>query len=121
MNSKSALRLFSTLFVVALLSVLLIGCAGETGPGAEPEDGDENGAETGGVLDKQYNPKLASAEVDGDFMTVWAENYADHMREWSDGMCDVEVFGYGTLGSSRTLSNRRKLVLSNMYTATTAG
>ena len=46
MNSKSALRLFSTLFVVALLSVLLIGCAGETG-GAEPEDGDENGAETG--------------------------------------------------------------------------
>ncbi|WP_027369950.1 TRAP transporter substrate-binding protein DctP [Desulfovermiculus halophilus] len=43
--------------------------------------------------------KLASEEIDGDFMTVWAEKFADHMREWSDGKIDIEVYPYGTLGA----------------------
>ncbi|MDZ7758749.1 MAG: TRAP transporter substrate-binding protein DctP [Desulfovermiculus sp.] len=43
--------------------------------------------------------KLASEEIDGDFMTVWAEKFADHMREWSDGKIQIEVYPYGTLGA----------------------
>ncbi len=43
--------------------------------------------------------KLASEEIEGDFMTVWAEKFADHMREWSDGKIDIEVYPYGTLGA----------------------
>ncbi|MFO7997997.1 MAG: TRAP transporter substrate-binding protein DctP, partial [Bacteroidales bacterium] len=43
--------------------------------------------------------KLASEEIEGDFMTVWANNFADHMREWSDGKIEIEVYPYGSLGS----------------------
>lgn len=43
--------------------------------------------------------KLASEEIEGDFMTVWANKFADHMRDWSDGKIDIEVYPYGTLGT----------------------
>lgn len=43
--------------------------------------------------------KLASEEIEGDFMTVWAEKFADHMLEWSDGKIQIEVYPYGTLGA----------------------
>lgn len=44
--------------------------------------------------------KLASEEIEGDFMTVWANKFADHMREWSDGKIDITVYPYGTLGAT---------------------
>jgi TRAP-type C4-dicarboxylate transport system substrate-binding protein len=44
--------------------------------------------------------KLASEEIEGDFMTVWARNFADHMKTWSDGKIDIEVYPYGTLGNT---------------------
>ena len=44
--------------------------------------------------------KLASEEIEGDFMTVWARNFADHMKKWSDGKIDIEVYPYGTLGAT---------------------
>lgn len=46
------------------------------------------------------NAKLASEEIEGDFMTVWAHNFADHMKEWSDGKINIEVYPYGTLGTT---------------------
>lgn len=44
--------------------------------------------------------KLASEEIEGDFMTVWANKFADHMKEWSDGKINIEVYPYGTLGTT---------------------
>ncbi|MEJ2662190.1 MAG: TRAP transporter substrate-binding protein DctP [Desulfobacteraceae bacterium] len=44
--------------------------------------------------------KLASEEIEGDFMTVWARKFADHMKTWSDGKIDIEVYPYGTLGAT---------------------
>ncbi len=44
--------------------------------------------------------KLASEEIEGDFMTVWANNFSDHMKEWSDGKINIEVYPYGTLGTT---------------------
>lgn len=44
--------------------------------------------------------KLASEEIEGDFMTVWANKFADHMKEWSDGKINIEVYPYGTLGNT---------------------
>lgn len=44
--------------------------------------------------------KLASEEIEGDFMTVWARKFADHMKQWSDGKIDIEVYPYGTLGTT---------------------
>ena len=51
------------------------------------------GEYTGGPI----NAKLASEEIEGDFMTVWANNFADHMKKWSDGKIDITVYPYGTL------------------------
>jgi TRAP-type C4-dicarboxylate transport system substrate-binding protein len=44
--------------------------------------------------------KLASEEIEGDFMTVWARNFSDHMKKWSGGKIDIEVYPYGTLGNT---------------------
>ncbi len=44
--------------------------------------------------------KLASEEIEGDFMTVWAKKFADHMKEWSGGKIDITVYPYGTLGAT---------------------
>jgi tripartite ATP-independent transporter DctP family solute receptor len=44
--------------------------------------------------------KLASEEIEGDFMTVWAKKFADHMKQWSGGKIQIEVYPYGTLGAT---------------------
>ena len=44
--------------------------------------------------------KLASEEIEGDFMTVWARNFSDHMKKWSGGKIEIEVYPYGTLGAT---------------------
>jgi TRAP-type transport system periplasmic protein len=48
---------------------------------------------------KPIKAKLASEELEGDFMTVWAKNFSDHMKEWSDGKIDINVYPYGSLGT----------------------
>ncbi|NOX34230.1 MAG: C4-dicarboxylate ABC transporter substrate-binding protein [Deltaproteobacteria bacterium] len=49
---------------------------------------------------KLIKAKLASEEIEGDFMTVWARNFSDHMKNWSDNKIDVNVYPYGTLGAT---------------------
>ena len=71
------------LLLTALLVLALFGtamAAGYTGP--------------------PVKAKLASEEIEGDFMTVWARKFADHMKTWSDGKIDIEVYPYGTLGAT---------------------
>ncbi len=53
--------------------------------------------------------KIASEEIEGDFMTVWANNFADHMRDWSDGKIDFEVYPYGTLGTTGDINELAQL------------
>lgn len=60
---------------------------------------------TGGAV----KAKLASEEIEGDFMTVWANNFADHMREWSDGKIDITVYPYGTLGATGDINELAQL------------
>ncbi|MFW5801196.1 MAG: TRAP transporter substrate-binding protein DctP [Spirochaeta sp.] len=48
--------------------------------------------------------RLASEEIEGDFMTVWAENFADHMAEETDGQFQLDVYPYGTLGDNRDIN-----------------
>lgn len=48
---------------------------------------------------KSVKAKLVSEEIEGDFMTVWARNFADHMKKWSDGKIEIIVYPYGTLGA----------------------
>lgn len=49
---------------------------------------------------KTIKAKLASEEIEGDFMTVWARNFSKHMKDWSDNKIDVNVYPYGTLGAT---------------------
>jgi TRAP-type C4-dicarboxylate transport system substrate-binding protein len=49
---------------------------------------------------KAIEAKLASEEIEGDFMTVWARNFSEHMKKWSDGKIDITVYPYGTLGTT---------------------
>lgn len=53
--------------------------------------------------------KLASEEIEGDFMTVWARNFAEHMKEWSGGKIDIEVYPYGTLGATGDINELAQL------------
>lgn len=46
------------------------------------------------------NAKLASEEIEGDFMTVWGRRFSTHMEKWSDGKIRIAVYPYGTLGAS---------------------
>ena len=46
------------------------------------------------------NAKLASEEIEGDFMTVWGQRFSTHMEKWSDGKIRIAVYPYGTLGAS---------------------
>lgn len=60
---------------------------------------------TGTALAASYNgpaitAKLASEEIEGDFMTVWARKFAEHMKTWSGGKITIEVYPYGTLGAT---------------------
>ncbi len=47
------------------------------------------------AVTQEYNWKLVSEEVDGDFMTDWAHEFAKQMKEWSDGKINIEVYPYG--------------------------
>ena len=57
-------------------------------------------ATAGAYEGKAIKAKLASEEIEGDFMTVWAKNFSDHMKKWSDGKIDIAVYPYGTLGAT---------------------
>ncbi|AFG38275.1 TRAP transporter substrate-binding protein DctP [Spirochaeta africana] len=48
--------------------------------------------------------RLASEEIEGDFMTVWAEYFAEHMYEETDGQFQLDVYPFGTLGDNRDIN-----------------
>ena len=48
--------------------------------------------------------KLASEDLEGDFMTVWAQKFSQEMKQWSDGKIDITVFPYGSLGDIRDIN-----------------
>jgi len=74
-------KIFSVIVVLLLLASVGVASAGE-------------------YTGKAVKAKLASEEIKGDFMTVWADNFAEHMKKWSDGKIDITVYPYGTLGAS---------------------
>lgn len=51
----------------------------------------------------QYKWKIVSAEIEGDFMTDWAHEFADAMEKWSNGNIKIEVYPYGSLGAERDI------------------
>jgi TRAP-type C4-dicarboxylate transport system substrate-binding protein len=69
-----------------MVALLLLVSVGEAGAGE--------------YTGKSIKAKLASEEIEGDFMTVWAKNFSEHMKKWSDGKIDITVYPYGQLGAT---------------------
>ena len=65
---KKSILLLTAVFVLTLFGTVM--AASYTGPAIKA--------------------KLASEEIEGDFMTVWARNFSDHMKKWSGGKIDIE-------------------------------
>ncbi|MBT3487740.1 MAG: C4-dicarboxylate ABC transporter substrate-binding protein, partial [Desulfobacula sp.] len=40
--------------------------------------------------------KMASEDIEGDFMTTWGQKFSDEMKTWSDGKIDITVYPYGS-------------------------
>ena len=53
---------------------------------------------------RKIQAKLASEEIEGDFMTVFAQDFAKEMKAWSDGKIDITVYPFGTLGDTRDIN-----------------
>jgi TRAP-type C4-dicarboxylate transport system substrate-binding protein len=85
------------LLIVAVVLVFLLA-------GASVFAGGQKGVPEEGEPVETLELKFASEEIEGDFMTVWAENFADEMREWSEGWIDITVYPYGTLGDTRDIN-----------------
>jgi TRAP-type C4-dicarboxylate transport system substrate-binding protein len=53
---------------------------------------------------KAIKAKLATEDLEGDFMTVWSQKFSKEMKSWSDGKIDIAVFPYGSLGDTRDIN-----------------
>ncbi len=73
-----------TIILVSLIGVQALGAGEYTG--------------------KSMKLKLATEDLDGDFMTVWSQKFAEEMKSWSDGKIDITVFPYGAIGDTRDIN-----------------
>ena len=103
--------------VILLIGLLALGC-GSSGDAAKDNAQDKTAADNAATNEgekesaeptKKIEAKFVSEEIEGDFMTVWAEKFADDMRESSDDNLDITVYPYGTLGDTRDINELAQL------------
>jgi TRAP-type transport system periplasmic protein len=87
------------MMVVLAVSLALMGCSEEETATAPAEDAPQ----------RIVNARLASEEIEGDFMTVWAENFAEYMADATNGGYNLDVYPYGTLGDTRDINELAQL------------
>lgn len=113
-KAKSSWLLVILSLVLATAILMISGCGAEAPVDDAADLVDEvidevTEDEDEAVLDEVIMAKLASEEIEGDFMTVWAENFSDHMIDWSDNMFLLDVYPYGTLGDTRDINELAQL------------
>jgi len=64
------------------------------------------GQKEGAEVEKTYNWRIATEELEGDWETVWAQKFAEEMNEWSDGRINITVYPFGTLGTLRDVTEQ---------------
>jgi TRAP-type C4-dicarboxylate transport system substrate-binding protein len=92
------------MMVIAFLLMTAIALGGAFAEGKQEGGQQQAAGGEGQLLEKKVTAKLASEEIEGDFMTVWANNFADYMREETNGQYDLEVYPYGSLGDTRDIN-----------------
>ncbi|MFZ5944761.1 MAG: TRAP transporter substrate-binding protein DctP [Bacillota bacterium] len=96
---KQNKKVFALVLVIALLT--LAGCGGGTKPAPAPAENPAAPVEKAPPA-QRIEAKFASEEIEGDFMTVWAEKFADEMKNSTN--LDIKVYPFGTLGESRDIN-----------------
>lgn len=92
--------------ILSLPALVLIGAAVlVTSCGQQEEAAEAEPEEEVEVIEA----RLASEEVEGDFMTVWANNFSDYMAEETDGAYQLDVYPYGSLGDTRDINELAQL------------
>ena len=86
--------------VLLLIAVLAVSVTGLYAAGGQDVSSDTT---------RVINAKLASEEIEGDFMTVWANNFADHMKKETNGQFNLAVYPYGSLGDTRDINEQAQL------------
>lgn len=93
----------TTILAVSLLTLSFTACSqNQSEESSEPSG-------TGNYTGPAISARLASEEIEGDFMTVWARKFSDHMKEWSGGKINIEVFPYGSLGKAGDINELAQL------------
>ena len=99
--------------IVLLIGVLMLSGCGQTGETAdqkEPEVANDSGSKSeDSIFYQPINARLASEELEGDYMTYWAEQFAKDMNEWSDGQFNLDVYPFGALGEVRDINEMAQL------------
>jgi len=80
-------------FLIALTALFISSC------------GKQAASNEGGAV----QAKFASEEIEGDFMTVWGNKFADHMRETTDGKLDITVYPFGSIGATGDINELAQL------------
>jgi len=62
------------------------------------------GLTAGEYTGRAMKSKLATEDLEGDFMTVWSQKFSQEMKSWSDGKIEIQVFPYGSLGDTRDIN-----------------
>ncbi|MFP4491290.1 MAG: TRAP transporter substrate-binding protein DctP [Spirochaetaceae bacterium] len=104
MKKRIGLLILAVVVILAA-GLVFVGCQEEGAAPAQEEETEEEEK----LLDRKIEARMASEEVEGDFMTVWGNNFADHMREQTDEMYDLEVYPYGSLGDTRDINELAQL------------
>ena len=63
-------------------------------------------ASTNNVEAAKYNWKLALEEIEGSVQHEWALEFKERLAEKSDGEINIQIYPYGTLGSSSDISGQ---------------
>ncbi|WP_338833115.1 Ectoine/5-hydroxyectoine-binding periplasmic protein UehA [Moorella humiferrea] len=90
--------------IVILMSLLVILSLAFTGCGKQEDKKNNNTSSGNTTQEKKIEAKFASEEIEGDFMTVWAQKFAEEMKKSSNGNIDITVYPFGTLGESRDIN-----------------
>jgi TRAP-type C4-dicarboxylate transport system substrate-binding protein len=55
---------------------------------------------------QKYNWKFALEEIEGSVQHGWAQEFKKRIEEKSDGEVNIDIYPYGTLGSSGDISEQ---------------
>ncbi len=89
-----------TISIYALLIAMLVALAGCG------QSGDESAEKAAGDTEKSFTWRFALEETKGGVQWKYAQKFKELMAEKTDGQVEVEIYPYGSLGTSQDLTQQ---------------